>query len=65
MSADSPKPKFPELGEIVRLKSGGPPMTVTGSYPEEGSIWCRWFWRGRVFKEEFALEYIEPAEPDR
>lgn len=34
-------------GEIVRLKSGGPLMTVeqtgTKAYTEEAAIWCIWF----------------------
>lgn len=34
-----------KVGDVVRLKSGGPPMTVTevGKASEEPTIWCQWF----------------------
>jgi uncharacterized protein YodC (DUF2158 family) len=34
-------------GDLVRLKSGGPTMTVeqvgTKAYTEEAAVWCVWF----------------------
>ena len=35
-----------KVGDTVRLKSGGPRMTVTdvGNRPKEGAVvWCAWF----------------------
>ena len=66
-----------ELGDTVRLKSGGPVMTVSrpgrvtvggeeigGSEP--GKVFCRWFSKegkpgGRFFDQE-ALKLCEPEE---
>jgi uncharacterized protein YodC (DUF2158 family) len=62
--SEASKPKLPRVGEILRLKSGGPPMTVTGLYLEDRSVFCRWFWRGRIFRDEFLPEHLEAAEPD-
>lgn len=52
------------MGEILRLRSGGPPMTVTWLIPEDGVVVCRWFWRGRIFHSEFHPEHLEPAKAD-
>lgn len=35
-------PSYP-IGSVVRLKSGGPAMTVVGERPEKGRIECNWF----------------------
>jgi uncharacterized protein YodC (DUF2158 family) len=34
-----------KVGDVVRLKSGGPSMTVTGVGDSMGTptVWCRWF----------------------
>jgi uncharacterized protein YodC (DUF2158 family) len=34
-----------KIGDVVRLKSGGCKMTVTGTDPYNGRprIWCAWF----------------------
>ena len=49
-------------GDVVTLKSGGPPMTVTKR--EGGRVWCEWFdgkaTQGRYF-DEIALR---PAKAD-
>ena len=34
------------IGDVVQLKSGGPPMTVVKAGPNEkkiGTVWCEWF----------------------
>jgi len=30
-------------GDVVQLKSGGPPMTVCSISKEDGQVWCNWF----------------------
>lgn len=30
-----------KVGDVVRLKSGGPKMTV--SHIKDGNVWCTWF----------------------
>ena len=59
-----------EIVDKVRLKSGGPTMTVTRTNPDQQEVVCLWFemltqvpilWgnlRSGVFKEE-ALESID------
>ena len=32
-----------EIGTVVKLKSGGPPMTVVEKYTKIGIVECRWF----------------------
>jgi uncharacterized protein YodC (DUF2158 family) len=58
------KEKAPKVGGIMRLKSGGPPMTVTRYDVADRAVYCRWFWRGRIFCDEFWPESLVPAEPD-
>lgn len=31
------------LGDIVKLKSGGPPMTITGIRGDGRNVTCTWF----------------------
>jgi len=45
-------------GDIVRLKSGGPKMTVLSL--ENGSVTCKWFDRnGKLHTDEFAAVLLE------
>jgi uncharacterized protein YodC (DUF2158 family) len=64
MMSEIVKEKVPKLGGIMRLKSGGPPMTVTHYDSADRSVFCCWFWRGRIFRDEFLPEYVEPADLD-
>ncbi|WP_108649246.1 YodC family protein [Dongshaea marina] len=55
-----------KIGDVVRLKSGGPAMTVTGSYPHEHNnvkqYYCSWFTSdtaAEVSKEHFAAPALE------
>jgi uncharacterized protein YodC (DUF2158 family) len=59
------------VGDVVRLKSGGPIMTITGIVsewtglfnrkPRIAWIWCSWFDQtDRCRKETFAPEQLEP-----
>jgi uncharacterized protein YodC (DUF2158 family) len=62
------------VGDLVRLRSGGPPMTVVdvrevfdqdpddGSYTRRHFLTCQWF-DGRSLQErEFKLSVLESAE---
>jgi uncharacterized protein YodC (DUF2158 family) len=52
-------------GDVVRLKSGGPPMTVDekGQYGDE--LVCHWFDGKTPMSREFAPDLLERCEPDR
>ena len=54
-----------EIGSIVRLKSGGPPMTVVG-HPDHdigGRIPCSWFASdNKRLTDYFPREALEAAE---
>jgi uncharacterized protein YodC (DUF2158 family) len=67
----------PEVGSVVRLKTGGPSMTVERVHPDGGVITCVWFdeiisekaagW-GKFNREKFdadALEVVEEQAPIR
>ena len=32
-----------QVGDVVRLASGGPKMTVAGDGELKGTLWCIWF----------------------
>ena len=57
-------------GDVVRLKSGGPKMTVfavdTAEITEELSVWCEWFDGDRVAKSAtFSMISVEKWPPNR
>ena len=63
-----------QVGEIVRLKSGGPAMTVvaTGARAEPGVVECAWFDRNNGYAtasfppralERVSLEQSSPHAP--
>jgi uncharacterized protein YodC (DUF2158 family) len=47
-----------KVGDVVRLKSGGPEMTVESI---GGLIACMWFARGHAKHGFFDLDMLEPA----
>ncbi len=50
-------------GDVVRLKSGGPSMTVE-KIGAEGWIVCNWFAEGKELKTgTFVADALEPAKP--
>ncbi len=64
MNTKNDKGSF-ELGDVVRLKSSGPSMTVV-CLPESGqSYHCAWFIVGQVQHGSFPAECLEPTQPDR
>jgi uncharacterized protein YodC (DUF2158 family) len=58
-----------QVGEVVRLKSGGPPMTVvaTGARAEPGVVECAWFNRDNAYAAASfpprALERVSLEQP--
>ncbi len=53
-----------EIGDVVQLKSGGPPMTVIGQAgPDE--VWCRWFDIGGSIRDlPFTVATLRPASQE-
>ena len=49
------------VGDVVRIKSGGPTMTVEGIDLKTRRASCRWFDGLRVRASTFAVEALEPA----
>ena len=48
-------------GDLVRLKSGGPTMTVV-AIAEDGACACAWFRHNRQYEASFVEVALEPAE---
>ena len=51
-----------EPGDIVKLNSGGPDMTV--DRPETGVVWCQWFSARKLEKGAFKPESLERVEKE-
>ena len=53
------------LGEVVRLKSGGPPMTIVGfAGDDESDAVCTFFdRRGRLVREVFPFAALTKHKP--
>lgn len=49
-------------GKIVRLKSGGPPMTIAVVDIVDGLVYCHFFWRGSTGQARYGAEMLEPCE---
>lgn len=54
-------------GDTVRLKSGGPILTVsnTGEHLDEFTIWCIWFEKTKRFEETFPPETLQKVSTAR
>jgi uncharacterized protein YodC (DUF2158 family) len=52
-----------EVGAVVRLKSGGPPMPVCWHKVEEDRVYLCWFFRGRAEEATYRAEMLERCEP--
>ena len=48
------------VGDVVRLRSGGPPMTVRGFLPDD-MVLCQCFEHGACCAEAFPATMLEPA----
>lgn len=56
-----------QIGEIVRLKSGGPDMTVKLLGTKGGATGpkiavCEWFYEGKLGKETFLQDSLAPVD---
>jgi len=55
------KPWTPAVGDVVKLKSGGPKMTVM-DVEENGDLWCQWFQEdGTWLGTDFPAATLQPA----
>lgn len=52
-----------KIGDVVRLKSGGPKMTVD-SLKGKDTVQCRWFEDKQVRSAEFSSESLKKVEGD-
>jgi uncharacterized protein YodC (DUF2158 family) len=50
-----------KTGDIVILKSGGPPMTVLGYSSIAGMVYCQWLSGERSEQGQFPEDSLEPA----
>lgn len=50
-----------KVGAVVRLKSGGPDMTVE-SVDDDGEILCTWFQGADALSRSFRAEALKKAE---
>jgi uncharacterized protein YodC (DUF2158 family) len=57
-----------KIGDVVRLKSGGPSMTAGKPTGNAGTSWYYWFVGAPGSRElrtaELPFECVEPAKPD-
>ena len=61
------RPTEHTIGDVVILKSGGPPMTVhnIGDYPIQGlklGVLCVWFDHAKKVEDVFHPDTLEPYE---
>lgn len=54
-----------KAGDVVKLKSGGPKMTVTQvgerAMTQESTVWCVWFVGTKKIEDTFSPEALEIA----
>jgi uncharacterized protein YodC (DUF2158 family) len=53
-----------EVGDLVRLKSGGPRMTVVGRMWGSDQLLCNWFEGVRSHAGSFPAKALAPAPED-
>lgn len=53
-----------EVGDVVRLKSGGPAMTV-GSVESDGYCFCHWFEDKEAKMARLPNAALQPTEPQK
>lgn len=52
-----------KIADIVKLKSGGPPMTIE-SVNGDGKVYCVWFVEGEIQSALFTLETLIRASAE-
>jgi uncharacterized protein YodC (DUF2158 family) len=67
MATETTRPVRVKSGDVVRLKSGGPPMTVGAAVRTMTSsvFVCHWFEGGQERRGDFDAAALEPSSPDR
>lgn len=50
-----------DIGQVVRLKSGGPSMTVTKNLPAD-EVEVTWFMGGKCHTEKFVSKALEKVD---
>jgi uncharacterized protein YodC (DUF2158 family) len=50
-----------KIGDVVKLKSGGPSMTVS-SLESNGELWCVWFANNESKGTGFKPDMLEPVK---
>ena len=51
-----------KVGDVVRLKSGGPRMTIANTASNPAGILCTWFDQAEVKSSRFPPEALEPVK---
>jgi len=54
-----------KAGDLVKLKSGGPVMTVEAVYPAPNLVICEWFVNGELRTARFPKECLVEAKAGR
>ncbi len=52
-------------GDVVRLRSGGPLMTVAFIDPDYSRIDCSWFWRSTRYSQSFTFSELTRVEGEQ
>ena len=52
--SETDKPRVFRIGDVVCLKSGGPPMTIADVDVDFQIAECRWYWRSTLRSRKFA-----------
>lgn len=47
------------VGSTVRLKSGGPLMTVEELIPDKKAVKCTWFEKNKLCREQFPVSILD------
>lgn len=53
-----------KIGNVVKLKSGGPEMTVVNFDEKEKLVQCQWFEESHLIMEEFEEEILAMADKE-
>ena len=54
-----------QVGTIVKLKSGGPDMTVKGAVTTSGTtLRCQWFAGKKLESGDFPIDSLELVKPE-
>ena len=53
-----------QVADIVKLKSGGPPMTIESVNGADGKVYCVWFVEGEIQAALFTPETLIRASAE-